>query len=392
MRPLLRHPRSRAPSRPGGGRELPTSTFRSARTNAATATSPRSPASTIWPTDTWLRSSARSRLSSSSPRKSTPSSWAEERPPGSIRCSLPPCAAVIKQLVHSHRRRRVDGRGKPRNDRRRESRCPGRSRGRPHQPGRPIISAEPARGPRARARPRPGRVGSRRRPSAVCPLVARPDLRSARLDPGAMARRPGNCPFARPFPSLVLRPGLREGHAALEPAAKRPGRALERGNSSGRCTRPPSIGWAKPDLTMYEISNFARPGEESRHNLVYWANDAYFGFGVGAARYARGVRSTNTRDLAAYLRRVEAGRKRHGPARRAQPGRARTGNRDADAAANSGRHRARRLSVANRLRPRLALRQRDRAVRGAGVPGRRWTARPTDRRKASSSPTASSAS
>lgn len=33
-------------------------------------------------------------------------------------------------------------------------------------------------------------------------------------------------------------------------------------------------------LAMYEISNFARPGHESRHNLVYWANDAYFGFGV----------------------------------------------------------------------------------------------------------------
>jgi oxygen-independent coproporphyrinogen III oxidase len=66
-------------------------------------------------------------------------------------------------------------------------------------------------------------------------------------------------------------------------------------------------------LPMYEISNFARPGEESRHNLVYWANDAYFGFGVGAARYLRGVRSTNTRDLAAYLRRVEAGECATGP-------------------------------------------------------------------------------
>ena len=66
-------------------------------------------------------------------------------------------------------------------------------------------------------------------------------------------------------------------------------------------------------LAMYEISNFARPGEESRHNLVYWANDAYFGFGVGAARYLRGVRSTNTRDLDAYLRRVEAGQSATGP-------------------------------------------------------------------------------
>src|SRR5262249_55104364 len=45
-------------------------------------------------------------------------------------------------------------------------------------------------------------------------------------------------------------------------------------------------------LRMYEISNFAQPGHESRHNLVYWANDAYFGVGLGAARYVRGVRST----------------------------------------------------------------------------------------------------
>jgi putative oxygen-independent coproporphyrinogen III oxidase len=70
---------------------------------------------------------------------------------------------------------------------------------------------------------------------------------------------------------------------------------------------------AQAGLAMYEISNFARPGEESRHNLVYWANDAYFGFGVGAARYLRGVRSTNTRDLDAYLRRVEAGESATGP-------------------------------------------------------------------------------
>jgi oxygen-independent coproporphyrinogen III oxidase len=66
-------------------------------------------------------------------------------------------------------------------------------------------------------------------------------------------------------------------------------------------------------LRMYEISNFARPGHESRHNLVYWANEAYFGFGVGAARYIRGVRSVNTRDLPAYLRRIEAGEPATGP-------------------------------------------------------------------------------
>ncbi len=66
-------------------------------------------------------------------------------------------------------------------------------------------------------------------------------------------------------------------------------------------------------LEMYEISNFARPGHECRHNLVYWANDPYFGFGVGAARYVGGVRSVNTRDLSAYLKRIESGQPATGP-------------------------------------------------------------------------------
>jgi oxygen-independent coproporphyrinogen III oxidase len=66
-------------------------------------------------------------------------------------------------------------------------------------------------------------------------------------------------------------------------------------------------------LGMYEISNFARPGHESRHNLAYWANEAYFGFGVGAASYVRGVRSVNTRELSAYLRRIESGQPATGP-------------------------------------------------------------------------------
>ena len=76
---------------------------------------------------------------------------------------------------------------------------------------------------------------------------------------------------------------------------------------------------AREDLAMYEISNFARPGHESRHNLVYWANDAYFGVGVGAARYVAGVREVNTRDLPAYLRRIEAGEQATGPSETLDP-------------------------------------------------------------------------
>ena len=70
---------------------------------------------------------------------------------------------------------------------------------------------------------------------------------------------------------------------------------------------------ADAGLVMYEISNFARPGEECRHNLVYWANDAYYGVGLGAARYMDGVRSINTRELSAYLKRIEAGESATGP-------------------------------------------------------------------------------
>jgi oxygen-independent coproporphyrinogen-3 oxidase len=57
----------------------------------------------------------------------------------------------------------------------------------------------------------------------------------------------------------------------------------------------------------YEISSFARPTRRCRHNQVYWANEAYFGFGMGAARYVEGKREVNTRDLHRYVRAVVAG-------------------------------------------------------------------------------------
>ena len=72
-------------------------------------------------------------------------------------------------------------------------------------------------------------------------------------------------------------------------------------------------------LAMYEISNYARPGHESTHNLAYWANDSYHGVGLGAARYVDGVRASNTRDMSAYLKRVEAGDDPTGPSERLDP-------------------------------------------------------------------------
>ncbi|MEZ6061472.1 MAG: radical SAM family heme chaperone HemW [Planctomycetaceae bacterium] len=51
----------------------------------------------------------------------------------------------------------------------------------------------------------------------------------------------------------------------------------------------------------YEISNFAAPGFRCRHNQVYWDAREYFAFGPGAARYVNGVRSTNRRNVAAWI-------------------------------------------------------------------------------------------
>jgi oxygen-independent coproporphyrinogen III oxidase len=61
-------------------------------------------------------------------------------------------------------------------------------------------------------------------------------------------------------------------------------------------------------LRRYEVSNFARDGRECEHNRIYWANWAYFGVGVGAARYVNGTREINTRSLSTYLDRIAAGR------------------------------------------------------------------------------------
>ncbi len=52
----------------------------------------------------------------------------------------------------------------------------------------------------------------------------------------------------------------------------------------------------------YEVSNFARRGKESCHNLQYWNNEEYYGFGLGAHGYIHGVRYENTRSLTKYVK------------------------------------------------------------------------------------------
>jgi oxygen-independent coproporphyrinogen-3 oxidase len=73
------------------------------------------------------------------------------------------------------------------------------------------------------------------------------------------------------------------------------GRAIEQLNAVG--------------IAQYEISNFAKPGYESKHNLKYWTREPYFGFGVDAssmlpAGSSTAVRFTTTDDLDGFITRA----------------------------------------------------------------------------------------
>ena len=58
---------------------------------------------------------------------------------------------------------------------------------------------------------------------------------------------------------------------------------------------------------QYEVSNFARQGYESKHNLTYWKNETYVGLGASASYYIDGVRYTNVKNLKKYMDGVRSG-------------------------------------------------------------------------------------
>ena len=60
-----------------------------------------------------------------------------------------------------------------------------------------------------------------------------------------------------------------------------------------------NIGYAQ-----YEISNWALPGQESRHNLQYWRNLPYYGFGAGAHGSLNGIRYSNVLRIKTYIDRL----------------------------------------------------------------------------------------
>jgi oxygen-independent coproporphyrinogen-3 oxidase len=64
---------------------------------------------------------------------------------------------------------------------------------------------------------------------------------------------------------------------------------------------------AQAGYRQYEISNYARRGYECQHNLIYWRNEPYLGFGPGAVSYMEGKRWTNIKHPREYIRRIREG-------------------------------------------------------------------------------------
>ncbi len=64
---------------------------------------------------------------------------------------------------------------------------------------------------------------------------------------------------------------------------------------------------AEAGYRHYELSNWARPGYESQHNMVYWRYEPYIGFGAGAHSFIDDRRWVNAPHPKEYIRRVEAG-------------------------------------------------------------------------------------
>jgi len=64
---------------------------------------------------------------------------------------------------------------------------------------------------------------------------------------------------------------------------------------------------AAAGFTQYEISNYAKPGRECRHNIHYWKNEQYLGFGAGAVSYQNNIRRTRILSPTRYADAVDSG-------------------------------------------------------------------------------------
>lgn len=125
---------------------------------------------------------------------------------------------------------------------------------------------------------------------------------------------------------LARAAALRPSHVSAYALAPEPGTPLHAAVGRGELRMPPDDAvagmyedarriLAAAGLRQYEISNFARPGAECRHNLKYWRREGYRGFGPSAhgllfpgESAPRGLRTANPPSLDEYGRRIGEGR------------------------------------------------------------------------------------
>lgn len=111
---------------------------------------------------------------------------------------------------------------------------------------------------------------------------------------------------------------LHTEHLSLYALTLEPGTRFERLYAGGKLPLPDEdtelwmYEYAIERLTAagyehYEVSNFARPGFRARHNLIYWRNEEYLGFGPGAVSYLHGRRWTKEKYPPRYIAKVRAG-------------------------------------------------------------------------------------
>jgi putative oxygen-independent coproporphyrinogen III oxidase len=98
------------------------------------------------------------------------------------------------------------------------------------------------------------------------------------------------------YPNAPLREAMARGHWSLAPDDDAADMYLE------AMTRLDAAGYEQ-----YEISNVARAGRESRHNLKYWTDGEWLGFGCGAHSTRRGVRWKNLSSTTEYIAAVTSG-------------------------------------------------------------------------------------
>jgi oxygen-independent coproporphyrinogen-3 oxidase len=107
---------------------------------------------------------------------------------------------------------------------------------------------------------------------------------------------------------LEIDEGSRLGREVLQGGARYSAGALPSEDEMADSYETAQEFLARAGYHHYEISNWAKPGYESRHNQKYWRREPYLGFGAGAHSFSGTERWANAHDAAAYVSALQSGR------------------------------------------------------------------------------------